>query len=81
MSNEIKRVPAAEPLRACKECPSYKEDWYYRFVGGMMVYLAMNTRPEICMAVHQCARFANDPKYLHAKAQIGQYLLSSATRA
>jgi hypothetical protein len=45
----------------------------------MMLYLAMNTRPEISMAVHQCARFANDPKDVHAKAllQIGQYLLAT----
>ena len=78
-SKKTKMTPATEPLRACKDCPRYKEDWNYRSVEGMMLYLGMNTRPEISMAVHQCARFANDPKDIHAKAliHIGQYLLAT----
>jgi hypothetical protein len=56
-SKKIKRTPAGECLRACHECPPHSESWNYRSVEGMMLYLAINTRPEISMAVHQCARF------------------------
>ena len=36
----------------------------------------MNTRPDISFAVHQCAKFFQDPKLLHEKAvkYIGRYL-------
>jgi hypothetical protein len=78
-SKKIKRTPAGECLRACHECPPHSESWNYRSVEGMMLYLAMNTRPEIYKAVHQCARFANDPRDIHSKAllHIGQYLLAT----
>jgi hypothetical protein len=41
-----------------------------------MLYLEKSTRPDIAYAVHQCARFASDPKVEHAKAVrwIGRYL-------
>ena len=36
----------------------------------------MNTRPDISFAVHQCAKFCQDPKLLHEKAikYKGRYL-------
>ena len=38
------------------------EDWDYRSIVGMMLYLAGSTRPDISYAVHQCARFSHSPK-------------------
>ena len=56
------------------------DKWNYRSVIGKMNYLAMNTRPDIAFAVHQCAKFCNNPKLLHEKAvkHIGQYLAGTA---
>lgn len=44
-----------------------------------MTYLANNTRPDISMAVHQCARFRSAPRALHELAVkcIAQYLLAT----
>ena len=43
----------------------------------MLNYLQASTRPDILMAVHQCARFCIDPKITHERAVmiIGKYLL------
>ena len=48
----------------------------------MLIYLANNTRPELAMAVHQCARFSANPMLSHERAikRIGKYLLSDPTR-
>ena len=45
----------------------------------MLGYLQLTSRPDISMAVHQCARFNNDPKLSHEKAikRICKYLLRS----
>ena len=54
-----------------------KLKWKYRTAVGMLTYLQGNTRPELSMAIHQTARFCNDPKLCHEKAimRIGRYLL------
>ena len=54
-----------------------KHKWEYRTAVGMLSYLQGNSRPEISMAVHQTARFCNDPKLCHKQAivRLGQYLL------
>jgi hypothetical protein len=39
--------------------------WSYRQVIGMLNYIVASTRPDISFAVHQCARFSNDPKRSH----------------
>ena len=54
-----------------------KENWNYRTAVGMLTYLQGNSRPEMSMAVHQTARFSNNPMLLHEKAlkRLGQYLL------
>ncbi len=59
-----------------------KLSWKYRTAVGMLNYLQGNTRPEIAMAVHQVARFCNDPKLCHEKAvmRIGRYLLHTHDR-
>lgn len=59
-----------------------KKDWNYRQLVGMLGYLQQNTRPDIAMAVHQCARFCIDPKLSHEQAitRIGRYLRDTADR-
>jgi len=49
---------------------------------GMLTYLQGTTRPDISMAVHQCARFFMDPKLSHERAVkcIGRYLLETTNR-
>ena len=62
--------------------PSRKHDWSYRTAIGMLGYLAGNTRPDLLMAVHQCARFNNDPRlsYEVAVKRIGRYLQGTSTK-
>ena len=44
------------------------EDWNYRAAVGMMNYLVKTSRPDLAMAVHQCARYNNKPMLSHEKA-------------
>ena len=48
----------------------------------MLSYLQGHSRPDISMAVHQNARFCNEPMLSHEKAvlRIGKYLLGTRTR-
>ena len=48
----------------------------------MLTYLFSSSRPEIGMAVHQCARFSVDPRLTHERAvmRIGKYLLETRDR-
>ena len=45
-----------------------KESWSYPSVVGMLLYLCSNTKPDICFAVSQLARFTHAPKQSHATA-------------
>jgi hypothetical protein len=61
-----KYTPAdKEPL--CKDIDGdpCSENWEYRSIVGMMLYLAGSTRPDIAYVVHQCARFSHNPKRSH----------------
>lgn len=53
-----------------------KAGWKYRSAIGKLNYLERTSRPDISYAVHQCARFSEDPRECHAEAvkQIGRYL-------
>ena len=55
-----------------------KQKWNYRSAVGMLNYLASSTRPDIAMAVHQCARF-NNTMLSHERAitRICRYLVTS----
>jgi hypothetical protein len=61
---------------------AFEEDWCYRSVVGMLLYLSSNSRPDITFAVHQAARFSQDPKASHAKAikRIVRYLQHTKNR-
>ena len=58
------------------------KSWNYRSIIGMMTYLQGISRPDISMAVHQCARFSSNPKLSHERAvtRIGRYLIDTADR-
>jgi hypothetical protein len=61
------------------DSPEFNEPWHYRSVIGKLNFLEKSTRPDIAYAVHQCARFASNPRYEHGKAvkHIGRYLLAT----
>jgi Reverse transcriptase (RNA-dependent DNA polymerase) len=60
----------------------FNETWNYRSLIGKINYLEKSTRPDIAYAVHQCARFAANPKASYGKAvkNIGRYLLGTKTK-
>ena len=92
----IKRVLEATKMQDCRptKTPAIKEtlgadvngepaeeQWNYRSIVGMLLYLASNSRPDIAFAVHQCARFSHCPKVSHEGAikKICRYLKGTAT--
>ena len=79
MTND-RSVPAVGPLLSRDENgPERKHDWNYRTLTGMLGYLQLTSRPDISMAVHQCARFNNMPKLIHERAikRICKYLIGT----
>jgi Reverse transcriptase (RNA-dependent DNA polymerase). len=82
LTNDSKshKTPATSPLlHAHPDGAERTENWNYKSVIGMLIYLAKNTRPDIEYAVHQCARFQLNPKKAHENAvkRIGRYLLGT----
>jgi histone deacetylase 1/2 len=75
---KIRDTPALSTtvLSAFPESEKHDQHFHYRSVIGKLNYLEKCTRPDIAYAVHQCARFSQDPKVEHAKAVklIGRYL-------
>ena len=63
-----KAAPSSTILRRDLDGEPFDEDWDYRSVIGKLNFLEKSTRPEIAYAVHQCARFASNPKKSHANA-------------
>ena len=51
-------------------------------MASIIKKLQSNTRPDISMAVHQLARFSQDPKLSHEQAatRLGKYLASTQSR-
>ena len=78
-----KKTPVSKPLlHKDKEAAPRARSWNYRAAIGMLNYLQESTRPDIVMAVHQCARFPADPRITHERAviRIGKYLLGTKDR-
>ena len=78
-----KPTPATKPvLTKDSEGDIRNADWNYRQAIGMLSYLTGSTRPDISMAVNQCARFSNDPKLSHERAvkRIVRYLHGTKDR-
>ncbi len=57
----------------------FQEKWDYRRIIGKLNFLEKSTRPEIAYAVHQCARFASNPKESNDNAikYLCRYLLGT----
>jgi len=77
-----KYTPAISVLHPDHGGHARMEAWNYRSVLGKLNYLAQMTRPDISMAVHNCARFTTAPTYLHEQAikRIGRYLSTTKTK-
>ena len=75
------KIPASPSVILTKDeaGPGRKENWHYRSVIGMLKFLVNSTHLELAFAVHQCARFCENPKLSHERAvkKIVQYLLST----
>jgi len=72
-----KDTPIVKPmLHRDLDGPPRRYAWNYRQAVGMLGYLQGSTRPDIATAVHQCARFCNEPRLSHERAirRIGKYL-------
>lgn len=73
---------AGKPIGTDPDDPPFCEDWDYRSVWGMLLYVSGNTRPDIAFAVNQCARFCHSPKASHGRAiiRIVRYLQGTRER-
>jgi hypothetical protein len=78
-STSFKSTPATEVLAPFKSSPPLMDNYNYRSVLGKIMYLSSNTRCELSLANHQCARFSIDPRAPHGIAlkRIGRYLLGT----
>ena len=57
-------------LRRDKDDPKVKCPFNYRRAIGKLNYLEKSSRPDIAYAVHQCARFCEEPREQHIQAVI-----------
>jgi hypothetical protein len=75
---KTKTTPAfsSKLLKRHSNSPPFDGSFNYRSVVGKLNYLEKGSRPDIAYAVHQCARFAADPKQEYGKAirWIARYL-------
>ena len=74
------KTPAINPPLGKNEDGADREtQWSYRSAIGKLAYISRNTRPDIEMAVHQCAKYQINPKLSHEKAvkRIVRYLLAT----
>jgi hypothetical protein len=53
------------PVGADHDGDTFLELWEYATVVGMLMYLAVHTRPDIAYAVHQTARYTHAPEASH----------------
>ena len=76
-------TPVAKGLLHCDlDGKGRKYTWKYCTAVGMLSYLQNTSHPKILMAVHQTARFSNNPMLSHEKSimRIGPYLLDTRKR-
>jgi len=64
-------------LQRDEDGPDHETIWDYRRVIGQLSFLEKSSRPDIAYAVHQCERFAANPRtsHKHAVLWIGRYLM------
>ena len=72
----------AEALGSDPDGEPFDEEWNYRSIVGMMLYLSTNSRPDIAFGVSQVCRFGFAPKKSHGKAvkMIARYLARTANK-
>ena len=73
---------ATKLLQREEKSPPFDGRFHYRSVIGKLNCLDKGTRPDITYATHQCARFCEDPKEIHAQAveYIVRYLKSTRNK-
>ena len=80
-NSKAKETPAlrGELLNEFPHSVEHHEPWHYRSIIGKLNYLEKCSRPDISYAVHQCARYSQNPKVEHSQAvkRIGRYLLGT----
>ena len=76
-----KSTPAASTkiLDKDEQGENHNADWNYRSVIGKLLFLEKSTRGELAYAVHQAARFSQNPKRSHTEAvhRICKYLAAT----
>ena len=75
-------TPAVNVLQTTEQDEPRNQKWHYRSAVGCLSYIQAMIRPDITMAVQQCARFNNNPKKSHEEAvkRICRYLLRTKHR-
>ena len=75
-------TPAVNVLQTTEQDEPRNQKWHYRSAVGCLSYIQAMIRPDITMAVQQCARFNNNPKKSHEEAvkRICRYLLKTKHR-
>ena len=80
----IKLTPADKvPLAKDPDGDQCCEEWEYRSIMGMLLYLVRSNHPDIAFVVHQCARVSNQPKASHeiGMANIIRYIKSTRDKS
>lgn len=79
--------PKSTPVTQLIHCKDKAADlgvryWNYRAAIGIFNYLQASTRPEIVVAVYQCARFLIKYRVTHERVvmRLGKYLLRTRDR-
>ena len=72
-------TPATDVLTSSPNSKPRVQKWNYRSAVGCLSYIQAMIRPDITLAVQQCARFCNAPKQDHEEAvkRICRYLLKT----
>ena len=59
---------STKTLQRDEHAPSFDQRFHCRRIVGKLNFLEKSTRPDVACAVHQCARFSEDPKQSHGDA-------------
>lgn len=72
-------VSSKQATKGNETDPAHTAAWAYRSVIGKLNYLEKSSRPDISYAVHQAARFMEEPKLQHTTMvhDIGRYLIGT----
>jgi len=76
---KITPAQSSKILQRDEEGPDHETVWDYSRIIGQLNFLGKSSRPDIAYAVHQCSRFAANPRtcHKHAILRIGRYLMNT----